>query len=137
VSSPHELINPPALAAPVGFSHAVAPAAGRTVYLGGQAGHDAEGRIVGAGMVEQLDRAAANVVEALAAAGGRAEHIVSVQIFTTNVAEYRAAVGELGEVWRARFGRHYPALALFEVTALFDPEAKVELVAVAVIPEAR
>lgn len=137
MKSPHELVNPPSLAKPVGFSHAVAPAPGRTVYLGGQAGHDSGGRIVGPGMVEQLDQAASNVVQALAAAGGRPEDIVSVQIFVTDVADYRAAVRELGEIWRAHFGRHYPALALFEVTALFDPEAKVELVAVAVVPEAR
>ncbi|HET8672639.1 MAG TPA: RidA family protein [Thermoleophilaceae bacterium] len=137
MSSPHELVNPSSLAEPAGFSHAVVPAAGRTVYLGGQAGHDSEGRVVAPGIVEQVDQAAANVVEALAAAGGLPEHIVSVQIFVTDVAEYRGAARKLGEVWRARFGRHYPALALFGVTSLFDPEAKVELVAVAVVPDGR
>jgi enamine deaminase RidA (YjgF/YER057c/UK114 family) len=134
-STPHRLINPDSLEAPVGFAHAVAAAAGRLVYLGGQVGHGADGRVVGPELVEQFDQALANVVEALDAAGGRPEHIVSMQMFTTDVAGYRSSLAELGKAWQARLGRHYPALALFGVASLFDPDAKVELVTVAVIPE--
>jgi enamine deaminase RidA (YjgF/YER057c/UK114 family) len=134
VTTPHRLINSGSLEPPVGFSHAVAAAAGRLVCLGGQVGHDADGRVVGADLVQQFDRAAANVVEALAAAGGRPEHIVSMQVFTTDAETYRSSLAELGRAWRSHLGRHYPALSLFEVRELFDPEAKVELVAVAVVP---
>jgi enamine deaminase RidA (YjgF/YER057c/UK114 family) len=130
----HRLVNPPGLAPPVGFSHAVVAAEGRTVYLGGQAGHDPEGRIVDGGLEAQFDRACANVVAALQACGGAPEHLVQVQIFTLDAAAYRRAAGELGAIWRRHFGRHYPALALFEVTGLFDADAIVELVATAVLP---
>lgn len=130
----HRLLNPETLSPPVGFSHAVAAAAGRLVFLGGQTAHDAEGKLRGETVAEQFDAAAANVVEALAAAGARAEHLVSLQIFVTSAAEYRAALGELAGVYRSHFGRHYPALALFEVAGLFDPAAKVELVGIAVVP---
>jgi enamine deaminase RidA (YjgF/YER057c/UK114 family) len=133
--TPHRLINPETLPPAVGFAHAVAAAPGRLVFLGGQTAQDAEGRIQGATMVEQLDRAAQNVVEALAAAGARPEHLVSLQIFVTSAEEYRAALAELGETYRRHFGRHYPAIAMFEVSALFDRQAKVELVGIGVVPE--
>jgi enamine deaminase RidA (YjgF/YER057c/UK114 family) len=132
--SAHELVNPPELARPVGFAHAVVAAPGRTVYLGGQVAHDADGRVVARTIAEHFDVAAGNVMAALRAAGGEAEHLVSLAVYTIAVEEYREALRELGEVHRRHFGRHYPAMALFGVTALLDPEAKLELLGVAVIP---
>jgi enamine deaminase RidA (YjgF/YER057c/UK114 family) len=133
----HRIVNPPSLAEPRGFAHAVVAVPGRTIWLGGQTAHDADGKLRGATLVEQFDRAAANVVEALRAAGGEVDQLVSMQLFVTDVAEYRAALTELGNVWRRWFGRRYPALALFEVSGLFDPAALVEIVAVAVVPDTR
>ena len=134
MTSPHEMLNPDDLPPPTGFSHAVVASAGRTVYLGGQTGHDRDGAVVGQAMSEQFRQAAANVVTALAAAGGSPEHLVSMTIYVTDVAAYRDALEELGAAYREHFGRHYPAIALFEVSALFDPAAKVELVCTAVVP---
>lgn len=134
-SSSHRPINPESLPPPVGFSHAVAAAPGRLVFVAGQAGHRADGSIANDGLVEQFDQAAANVVEAARAAGAEPDHLVSLQIFVTDAAAYRDSSREIGEAYRRHFGRHYPAMALFEVAGLFDPAAKVELVAVAVIPE--
>lgn len=134
MTTPHEILNPPTLADPVGFSHAVVAAPGRTIYLGGQAAHDASGTIVGESIAEQFGQAATNVLAALEAAGAGAEHLVSMQIFVTDAAEYRSGLSELSVVYRKHFGRHYPAIALFEVTGLFDPAAKVELVCIAVVP---
>lgn len=133
----HEIVTAPELAEPVGYAHAVAAAPGRLVHLGGQTALNAQGEIVGEGLVEQLDVAAGNVVAALRAAGGRPEDIVSMQMFVTDVAAYRAQLRELGAVWRRHFGRHYPASGLFGVTRLFDDEALIELVAVAVVPQER
>lgn len=130
----NEIVTAPGLARPVGYAHAVVGApGGRTVHLGGQTALDADGSIVGGTLVTQFDLAAANVMTALRAAGGEAEHLVQVLVFVTDVAEYKASLAELGEVWRRHFGKHYPAMGLFGVTALFDEEAKVELVATAVI----
>ena len=133
MTTPHEILNPAALPAPRGFSHAVAASGGRTLYLGGQAAHDADGRITGESVAEQFDRAAGNVVTVLEAAGGRPEDLTSMMIYVTDAAEYRASLKALGEVYRRRFGNHYPAIALFEVAGLFDPDAKVELVCTAVL----
>ena len=132
--TPHRIVNPETLAPPQGFAHAVVAAPGRTVYLGGQIGCDRTGRVTGDTMSEQFDAAAANVVEALRAAGGAPEHLVSLQIFVTDVEAYREASASLGAAYRRHFGRHYPAMALFEVSRLFDPDALVELVGIAVVP---
>jgi enamine deaminase RidA (YjgF/YER057c/UK114 family) len=71
----------------------------------------------------------------LRAAGGEPEDLVSLQVFTTSAAAYRAALSELGATYRHHFGRHYVATALFEVAGLFDPAATVELLGIAVIPD--
>ncbi len=131
----HETINPPELAPPLGFSHAVVPAAGRTVYLGGQTGVGPDGELRGKGLVEQFDAAAENVVTALRAAGARPEHLVSLQIYTTDVDEYRASTAGLAKAYNRHIGRHYPAIALFGVVRLWDPESVIELVGIAVVPE--
>jgi enamine deaminase RidA (YjgF/YER057c/UK114 family) len=120
---------------PVGFSHAVVPADGRTVYLAGQTGHRADGALAGDTLVEQFDQALANVVGALAGAGGRPEHLVRVHIYVTDADDYRGRLRALGDAWRRHLGAHYPAVALFEVSGLFDPVARVELVGTAVVPE--
>ena len=126
-----ERINAPELPPPVGFSHAVK--AGDTVYLAGQVAQVPDGTVTGATIAEQFDVAAGNLMTALRAAGGGPEDLVSLQVFVTAVAEYKASLRELGDVWRKHFGRRYPAMGLFGVTELFDPAAKVELMGVAVI----
>jgi enamine deaminase RidA (YjgF/YER057c/UK114 family) len=133
----HQLVNPEGLPPARGFSHAVIAAPGRTVYLGGQTAHRADGSIEGVTTAEQFDRAAANLVRALEGAGARPEDLVSVQIFVTDADEYRSSLERIGQIWRERLGRRYPAMALFEVAGLFDPAARVELVGIAVIPEER
>ena len=130
----NRIVNAPGLAEPVGFAHAVVAGPGDTVYLGGQTAQGRDGAIIGTTMAEQFDVAAGNVVTALSAAGAQPHQLVSLVIYTTDVAEYRASLHELGPVWRKHFGRHYPAVALLGVAALFDDDAKVELVGTAVIP---
>jgi enamine deaminase RidA (YjgF/YER057c/UK114 family) len=120
----NRIVNPPELPKPSGFSHALV--AGNTVYLAGQVG-------AGETLVEQFDGAARNLVTALAGAGGEAGDLVSLQVFVKDVSAYRAALSELGDVWRKHFGTHYPAMGLFGVSELFTPELLVELMGVAVI----
>jgi enamine deaminase RidA (YjgF/YER057c/UK114 family) len=131
----HQLLNPAGLAEPVGFSHAVVAAGGQTVYLAGQTALSPDGRIEGRTIAQQFDRAASNLLAALAAAGGRPQDVVSLQVFVTDVEEYKAELAELGRVYRSHFGRHYPAMALLGVSRLWDAEAKVEIMGVAVVPE--
>ncbi len=120
------IVNPPDLPEPVGFAHAVV--AGRTIHLGGQIGE-------GETLVEQFDSAAGRIVSAMRAAGAEPDQLVSLVVYTTAVDEYRASTRELGEVWRRHFGRRYPAMALIGVSALMEPDAKVELMGVAALPD--
>jgi enamine deaminase RidA (YjgF/YER057c/UK114 family) len=125
--TPHRIVNPEALAPPAGFAHAVVAAPGRTIYLGGQIGE-------GATITAQFAAAAGNVVTALRAAGAGPEHLVSLTIFVTDVESYREELSAIGTAYREHFGKHYPAMALLEVSRLFEPDALVELVGVAVVP---
>jgi enamine deaminase RidA (YjgF/YER057c/UK114 family) len=137
VPGPHRLVNPPELAPPIGFSHAVSAAPGRVVYLGGQAGLDAAGIVdPTAGLVEQFDLALANLAATLRAAGAEPEHLVTLTVYATDGDDYRSKLRELGAVYRRHLGRHYPAMAFFEVKGLFDPVALVEVTGIAVVPAA-
>jgi enamine deaminase RidA (YjgF/YER057c/UK114 family) len=133
--SPHLILNPVWLPPAKGFAHVVVPVRGLLVFLGGQAGHRPDGSLAGDSLLEQFDQACGNVVEALAAAGGKPEHIVSMEIYVTEADQYRASLEAIGETWRRHFERHYPAMTLLEVKGLFDPDAQVELRCTAIIPE--
>jgi enamine deaminase RidA (YjgF/YER057c/UK114 family) len=131
----HSFLNPEGMAPAIGFSHVAVAAPGRLVFLAGQTAHQADGSLAGSTLAEQFAAAAANVAAALAAAGATPADVVSLQIFTTDVDGYRVQSKAIGAAYRAVFGPHYPPMALFGVSRLFDAEALVELVATAVIPE--
>jgi enamine deaminase RidA (YjgF/YER057c/UK114 family) len=122
-----ERINPPDLARPSGFSHAVAVSADRLVFLAGQTGVDGAGRVVPGGVVAQFEQALRNLLVALAAASGRPADLVSMTIYLVNIDEYRAHAKQIGAVWRRLAGAEYPAMAAVEVSRLWDPAAVVEI----------
>ena len=130
-----ERVNPPELARPSGFAHAVVAAGGRVVFLAGQTATDAAGTIVGGTVAAQFERALANLLTALRAAGGSAEHLASLTIYAVDLADYRAHGREIGQAWRRLAGRDYPAMAAVGVAALWDPAALVEIQGHAVLPE--
>jgi len=131
----HQFLNPESMAPPVGFSHVAVAAPGRLVFLAGQTAHQADGTLAGSTLADQFAAAAANVAAALAAAGATPADVVSIQIFTPDVDGYRAQSKAIGAAYRNVFGPHYPPMALLGVTRLFDPDALVELVVTAVVPD--
>ena len=128
-----ERINPPGLGRPSGFSHAVATDADRLVFLAGQTALDADGRVVGAGVVEQFERALGNLLTALAAAGGVPGDLVAMTVYIVDMDDYRAHAREIGAVWRRLAGTEYPAMAAIGVHRLWDAEALVEVQGVAAL----
>lgn len=128
-------VNPSSLSAPSGYSHGTL--AGNTLYLGGQTALDADMRIVPGGIVEQFRQAFSNMLATLAEAGGRPEDLVSITIFLTDVPDYQAHGRDIGRVWRELAGAVYPAMAGIGTTALWQPEALIEILGVAVIPDER
>jgi enamine deaminase RidA (YjgF/YER057c/UK114 family) len=129
----HRLIDVDGLPVPVGFSYAAVPVPGRTVYLAGITAERADGTLPG-GLADQFEEACRAVAQVVAASGGEPGDVVSMTIYTTDVHEYRASLAEIGKAYRSVFGKHYPPAALLGVEELFHPEAKVELVCVAVVP---
>jgi enamine deaminase RidA (YjgF/YER057c/UK114 family) len=128
-----ERINPGELGRPSGFSHAVSVTAGRLVFLAGQLGTGRDGKVVAGGIVAQFDQALANLLTALAAAGGRPSDLVSATVYLIDVEDYQAHGREIGAAWRQLAGTDYPAMAGVGVTRLWDAEALVEIQGIAAI----
>jgi enamine deaminase RidA (YjgF/YER057c/UK114 family) len=128
-----ELINPDELGTPRGWTNGVlAPREGRLLFIAGQSGcRDTDG--VPPGFVEQFATALDRTLAVLRAAGGDPSDVARMTVFVTDVAAYRAARPALGEVWRARFGKFFPAMALLEVTGLVERGALVEIETTAVV----
>lgn len=131
----HEILNPESLGAPRGYNHGLlAPAGGRLLFVAGQPALGPEGRVATRDFVEQFGVALDRVLAVVRAAGGEPGDIGRLTVYVTDLEAYRASLGPLGCVWRARMGRHYPAVALVEVRGLVDEGARVEIEATAVIP---
>jgi enamine deaminase RidA (YjgF/YER057c/UK114 family) len=128
-------VNPASLAKPRGFSHGTL--SGNTLYLGGQTALDQDMRIVPGGIVEQFRQAFGNVLTTLAAVGGVPADLVNITIFLTDIPDYQAHGRQIGEVWRELAGAVYPAMAGIGTTALWQPEALIEITGIAVIPDSR
>lgn len=132
--SRHHLFDPDGMPDAVGFSHGALAGEGRTLYIAGITGHHADGSIDD-DLVDQFGIACQSVSRVIGEAGGEVSDLVSMTIYTTDVDGYRRQLRAIGERYRSVFGKHYPPMALFGVTELFDPAAVVELVGVAVVPE--
>ncbi|MDP3890217.1 RidA family protein [Nocardioides sp.] len=128
-------VNPSSLPAPSGYSHGTL--SGNTLHLGGQTALDEHMRIVPGGIVEQFRQAFGNVLATLRAAGGVPEDLVALTIYLTDIPDYQAHGREIGQVWRELAGPVYPAMAGIGTTGLWQPEALIEIVGVAVIPDER
>ena len=128
-------VNPPALPAPSGYSHGTL--SGTTLHLGGQTALDADMRIVPGDIVEQFRQAFSNVLTTLREAGGEPQDLVSITLYLTDIPDYQAHGRQIGRVWRELAGPVYPAMAGIGCTALWQPEAMIEILGVAEIPPHR
>jgi len=117
----------------IGYSNGVA-ATGRMVFTGGIIGWTADQEFETDDFVGQVEQALRSIVEVLACAGARPEHLVRLTWYVTDKREYLASRKDLGRVYKAVIGRHYPAMALVQVVALVEDRARVEIEATAVIP---
>lgn len=127
-------INPSQLSPPAGFSHGVLSGPGRILHIAGETGHHRD-MSLDDGFVAQFARACQNVAAVVEEAGGAPTDVVSMTIYTTDVASYRDNLAEVGKAYRAVFGRHFPAMALIGISELVDPAAVVEITGIAVIED--
>ena len=129
-----KFINPESLGTPSGFSNGILtePSA-KLLFIAGQIAWDSNQKIISDDFVEQFDRALANVIAVVTEAGGVAEQIARLVIYVTEKQEYRKRIREIGERYRARMGKHFPAMVLVEVKSLLDDRAKVEIEGIAAL----
>jgi enamine deaminase RidA (YjgF/YER057c/UK114 family) len=108
---------------------------GPTLFVAGQIGWASDGTFPSSDLVEQFALALDNVLAVVRAAGGTATDVAKLTIHVTDLDAYREGLGRLGPLWRARFGKHFPAMAVIGCAGLVEREAKVEIEAVAVLAE--
>jgi enamine deaminase RidA (YjgF/YER057c/UK114 family) len=130
---PLKSINPEALGFPRGYSNGILADSGKLVFIAGQIAWDHDQRIVSTDFVEQFDKALANVLIVVKAAGGTEQNIARLVIYVTTKTEYRIRTREIGERYRKHMGKHFPAMVLVEVSSLLDDEAQVEIEGIAVL----
>jgi len=129
----HEVLHPANWKAAKGYANGIL-ADGRVVYLGGQIGWNADQVFEEKDLVGQIRQTLQNIVDVLKEAGGRPEHLVKLTWYITDKKDYLANVREVGAAYRAVLGKHFPAMAMVQVVALMEDEAKVEIEATAVLP---
>lgn len=130
---PLEVVNPPSLPAPRGWSHGIlSPSGGRTLFVAGMSGYGSGSSELPA-FVEQFGSCLDQTLQVVRAAGGVPTDVARMTVYVTDLAAYRDNLRPLGAAWRERFGKHYPAMALVEVKGLVDPGALVEIETTAVL----
>jgi enamine deaminase RidA (YjgF/YER057c/UK114 family) len=130
-----KVITPNDFPKPRGYANGLLVPKGKTLYISGQVGWDKNARIVSPDFATQFLQTLDNVIAVVRAAGGATEHIVKLLAFVTDLDAYRAAMPAIGEGWRSRMGKYYPAMSLVKVAGLLEPGALVEIEGVANLPE--
>ena len=130
----HHMFNPEGLPEAKGFSYGAVAAPGRTLYVSGVTAERPDGSFP-EGIAAQFAEACRRVARVITEGGGGPDDLVSMTIYTPVVADYKANLADIGTAYREVFGRHFPPIALVGVAELFESEALVELVCVAVVPE--
>ncbi len=130
----HTVLQPEGWAAPIGYANGVS-ARGRTIFVGGQIGWNAQCRFESDDLVEQVRQTLQNVVAVLAAGGAEPRHVTSMTWYLVDKTEYLANLKAIGKVYREVMGRNYPAMAAVQVVALIEDRARVEIQATAVVPD--
>ncbi|WP_342249628.1 RidA family protein [Sphingomonas sp. OTU376] len=131
----HQSLLPPGWKRPRGYANGIA-ASGRMVFTAGVVGWDEEERFVSADLAGQFRQVLINTLAILAEGGAGPEHIVRMTWYVTSRDEYLAQIAEIGAAYRELIGRNYPAMAVVQVAALVEAQAKVEIETIAVVPTA-
>ncbi len=131
-----EVLLPQGWDAPIGYANGIAVPAGKIVFVAGQVGWDERQKFHSEEIAPQFEQALKNILAVLAEAGGRPEHICRITAYCCDKPAYLAARSQLGRIWRALMGKHYPCMSMIFVSDLLDSPGKIELEATAVLPPA-
>ena len=127
-------LHPEGWAPPIGYANGIAVDRGRLVFVAGQVGWDAQQHFQSEQIAPQFEQALRNVLDVLACAGAKPEHICRITAYCCDKPGYLAARKQIGTIWRSLMGRHFPAMSMIFVSDLLDSPGKIELEATAVVP---
>jgi enamine deaminase RidA (YjgF/YER057c/UK114 family) len=127
------ILQPPGWARAKGFSNGIA-ASGKLVFIAGQIGWTGDCKWQARDFAGQFRQALLNVITVLKEAQGRPEHIVRLTWYVLDKQEYLDALKGVGEAYRELMGKHYPTMAVVQVSGLVENEARLEIEATAVVP---
>ena len=127
-------LQPAGWAKPAGYANGVS-ARGRVIHVAGQIGWNTDSKFETDDFVGQVRQSLQNVVAVLACDDARPEHIVSMTWYFTSKRDYLDNLKGVGQAYRETIGRHFPAITAIEVSALMEDRAKVEIQAVAIVPD--
>lgn len=130
----HEILQPANWPRPKGYANGIA-ARGRTIYIAGQIGWDAQGNFVQSTLAGQVHQALLNIAAVLEGAGGRPEHIVRLTWFVVSRDAYHQEIQAIGAAYRSVMGKNFPTMSVVQVAGLMEKDALVEIEATAVIPD--
>lgn len=133
-ASPHRILQPQGWAKPIGYSNGI-EARGRAIYVGGQIGWNGQCKFEARDLGGQVRQALQNILAVLAEAGAGPEHVTTMTWYVIDRKAYSASLKEIGAAYRATMGRHFPAMAVVQVSGLVEDEALVEIQATAVVPD--
>ena len=128
-----QILQPPGWARAKGFSNGIA-ASGKLVFIAGQIGWTCEGKWESRDFAGQFRQTLKNILDVLKEAKGKPEHIVRLTWYVLDKKEYLAALQDVGTAYRELMGRHYPTMAVVQVSGLVENEARLEIEATAVVP---
>ena len=128
-----KILQPPGWARAKGFSNGIA-AKGTLVFIAGQIGWDAQQQWRERGFAGQFRQALQNILEVLGESGGKPNDLVRLTWYVLDRNEYMASLKEVGAAYRELMGKHYPTMAVVQVSGLVEPEARLEIEATAVVP---
>jgi enamine deaminase RidA (YjgF/YER057c/UK114 family) len=131
--SVQQILQPPSWARAKGFSNGIA-ASGRLVFIAGQIGWTGQGKWEARDFAGQFRQTIRNILAVLAEANGKPEHIVRLTWYVIDKKEYLGSLQEVGAAYRELMGRHYPTMAVVQVSGLVEDEARLEIEATAVVP---
>jgi enamine deaminase RidA (YjgF/YER057c/UK114 family) len=128
-----KILQPPSWSKPRGYSNGIAVKGGTTVYIAGQVGWK-DGAWEARDFAGQFRQALKNILQVLAQAKGKPEHIVRLTWYVVDRDEYLASLKAVGEAYRELMGRRYPTMSVVQVSALVESQARLEIEATAVVP---
>ncbi len=127
-----EFLQPENWVKPKGYANGVA-AEGKMVFTGGLIGWDENEKFPSSDFAEQVNQTFKNIVAVLAEAGAKPTDITRLTWYITDKKEYLSSLKAIGQAYRDNFGRHFPTMAVVQVVALMEDEAKVEIEATAIL----